>query len=165
MAACTRKLDCLRKAKEMKRNTLPLQKEGIWHFEYLKQKLRENSIKFERKLPVYNDVKEQLLEDVISLWKKSSLPVLSKIRTEAKIKDLIQKWKLALKRAMKSKSELKEDEWMSQLFDICKCKCKYDEVKVHQGKVLCSCPFEDRVAGAEVEFLIDQRGNRKMMLG
>ena len=136
MAACTRKLDCLRKAKEMKRNTLPLQKEVIWHFEYLKQKLREKSIKFERKLPVYNDVKEQLLEDVISLWKKSSLPVLSKIRTEVKIKDLIQKWKLALKRARKSKSELKEDGWMSQLFDICKCKCKYDEVKVHQGKVL-----------------------------
>ena len=149
----------------MKRNTLPLQKEVIWHFEYLKQKLRENSIKFERKLPVYIDEKEQLLKDVISLWKKSSLPVLSKIRTEAKIKDLIQKWKLALKRAMKSKSELKKDEWMSQLFDICKCKCKYDEVKVHQGKVLCSCPFEDRVAGAEIEFLIDQRGNRKMMLG
>ena len=64
---------------------------------------------------------------------------------------------------MKGKSELKEDEWMSQLFD--KCKCKYDEVKVHQGKVLSSCPFEDRVAGAEIEFLIDQRGNRKMMLG
>ena len=104
-----------------------------------------------------------MLDDVISLWKKSSLPVLSKITTEAKIKDLMQKWKLALKRAMKSKSELKEDEWMSQLFDICKCKC--DEVKVHQGKVLCSCPFEDRVAGAEIEFLIDQRGNRKMMLG
>ena len=87
MAACTKKLDCLRKAKEMKRNTLPLQKEVVWQFEYLKQKLRENSTKFVRKLTVYNHVKEQLLEDVISLWKKSSLPVLSKIRTEAKIKD------------------------------------------------------------------------------
>ena len=58
---------------------------------------------------------------------------------------------------MKSKSELKEDEWMSQLFDI--CKCKYDEVKVHQGKVLCPCPCGDRVAGAEIEFLIDQQKN------
>ena len=32
----TRKLDDLSYAREMKRNALPLQKEVIWHFEYLR---------------------------------------------------------------------------------------------------------------------------------
>ena len=43
----TRKLDDLSYAREMKRNALPLQKEVIWHFEYLRGKLSENSVKFQ----------------------------------------------------------------------------------------------------------------------
>ena len=41
----TRKLDHLSYAREMKRNALPLQKEVIWHFEYLRRKLSEKFCK------------------------------------------------------------------------------------------------------------------------
>ena len=37
----TRKLDDLSYAREMKRNALPLQKEVIWHFIYLRGKLKK----------------------------------------------------------------------------------------------------------------------------
>ena len=144
---------------------MPLQKEVIWHFEYLRGKLSEKSVKFQKKAPGYNDVRVQLLDDIISLWVKSGLPVLSKIRIETKLKEMLQKWKLASKRARKSKGDLANCNWLDQLFDICKCKCKYEKVKVHQGKVLCSCSFEDRVPAVEIDFLMDQRGERKKMLG
>ena len=82
----TRKLDELSHAREMKRNALPLQKEVVWHFEYLRGELSENSVKFEKKAPGYDDVRVQLLDDIIGLWVKSGLPVLSRIRVETKLK-------------------------------------------------------------------------------
>ena len=78
---------------------------------------------------------------------------------------MLQKWKLASKRSRKSKGDLTNCNWLNQLFDICKCKCKYEKVKVQQGKVLCSCFFEDRVPAVEIDFLMDQWGEREMMLG
>ena len=107
----------------------------------------------------------QLLDDIIGFWLKSGLPVLSKIRVETKLKEMLQKRKLASKRARKSKGDLTNCNWLNQLFDICKCKCKYEKVKVHQRKVLCSCSFEDQVPAVEIDFLMDQRGEREMMLG
>ena len=71
----TRKLYDLSYAREMKRNALRLQKEVIWHFEYLGGKLSENSVKFQKKAPGYNDVRVKLLDDIIGLWVKSGLPV------------------------------------------------------------------------------------------
>ena len=161
----TRKLDDLSYAREMKRNALPLQKEVISHFGYLRGKLSENPVKVQKKAPGHNDVGVQLLDDTIGLWVKSGLPVLSRIRVETKLKEMLQKWKLASKRARKSKGDLTNCNWLNQLFDICKCKCKYEKVKVDQGKVLCSCSFEDRVPAVEIDFLMDQRGEREMMLG
>ena len=72
----TRKSNDLRCAREMKRNALPLQKEVIWHFEYLRSKLSKNSVKFQ-KSPGYNDVRVQLLDDIIGFWVKSGLPALA----------------------------------------------------------------------------------------
>ena len=160
----TRKLNDLSYAREMKRNALPLQKEVIWHFEYWRGKLSENSVKFQ-KARGYNDVRAQLLDDIIGFWVKSSLPILSRTRVETKLKEMLQKWKLASKKARKSKGDLTNCNWLNLLFDMCKCKCKYEKVKVHQGKVLCSCSFEDRVPAVEIEFLMDQQGKREMMLG
>ena len=118
----------------MKRNALPLQKEVIWHFEYLRGKLSENSVKFRKKAPGYNDVRVQLLDDIIGFWVKSGLPVLSRIRVETKLKEMLQKWKLASKRARKSKGDLTNCNWLNQLFDICKCKRKYEKVKSTKEK-------------------------------
>ena len=161
----TRNLDDLSYAREIKRNAWPLQKEVIWHFEYLRGKLSKNSVKFQKKSLGYNDVRVQLLDDIIGVWVKSGLPVLGRIRVETKLKEMLQKWKLALKRARKSKGDLTNCNWLNQLFDICKCKCKYEKVKVHQGKVHCSCSFENRVPAVEIDFLIDQQGKRERMLG
>ena len=116
----TRKLNDLSYAREMRRNALTLQKEVIWHFEYLRGKLSENSVKFQKKASDYNNVgvqllddiigysvkfqkkasdynnvRVQLLNDIIGLWVKSGLPDLSRIRVETKLKEMLQKWKLA----------------------------------------------------------------------
>ena len=46
---------------------------------------------------------------------------------------------------------------MTSLFDICACSCAITE-KLFKGKMHCTCPEEMRVLGAEVKFLVDQRG-------
>jgi len=101
-----------------------LKRKVIWHFEYLRGKLSENSVKFQKKAPGYNDVRVQLLDDIIGLWIKSGLPVLSRIRVETKLKEMLLKWKLASKKARKNKDDLTNCNWLNQLIDICKCKCK-----------------------------------------
>ena len=48
-------------------------------------------------------------------------------------------------------------------FEQVQCKIS-DHPKIHQTKVLCPCPFEDRVPEKEASFLKDQRGERRMMI-
>ena len=103
-----------------------------------------------------------MLDDAICLWKKSGLPVLSRVRVETKLKDILKEWKLAIKSA-RNKSELKEDARINELFDI--CKSQFEHMKVHNGEVFCSRSIEDGVVAVEIEFLMDQRGKRKIMLG
>jgi len=161
----TRRPRDLDSAREMRRNMLPLNKEIIWHYDYLRTNLREVDANFQKKVPNFTDVKSLLLEDIIGIWKRASLPIVGRNRVETKIKVLIEKWNLCKKKARKSKYSNLHEEWMDQLFDISKCKCSIDlDSRVVKGKVLCSCPFENRIPAVELQFLLDQRRERKMII-
>ena len=73
--------------KELEKNMLPLNTNVVGHYFYLRNQLTVANLKYFNKLPYYKDVKDQLLLDVLSIWTKAGLPVLSKQRIEAKLKD------------------------------------------------------------------------------
>ena len=77
--------------KELEKNMFPLNSNVVGHHFYLRNQLTVTIPKYFNKLPYYKDVKGQLL-DVLSIWTKASLPVLSKQRTEAKLKNVIDRY-------------------------------------------------------------------------
>ena len=160
-AASTQKLD-----EDLKGDRLPLAAEVLGYYNFLRRSESESNPKFLLQLPNFTDVKNQLISDVIGLWGKASLPIISTKRVETKLKELIKKYTLALKRVRKTKEkDLSGEKWLFELFDLSRCKCKIsDHPKIHQTKVLCPCPFEDRVPEKEASFLKDQRGERRMMI-
>ena len=160
-AASTQKLD-----EDLKGDRLPLAAEVLGYYNFLRRSESESNPKFLLQLPNFTDVKNQLISDVIGLWGKASLPIISTKRVETKLKELIKKYTLALKRVRKTKEkDLSGEKWFFELFDLSRCKCKIsDHPKIHQTKVLCPCPFEDRVPEKEASFLKDQRGERRMMI-
>ena len=78
--------------KELEKNMLPLKSNVVGHYFYLRNQFTVTNLKYFNKLPYYKDRKDQLLLDVLSIWTKASLPVLSKQRIEAKLKDLIHRY-------------------------------------------------------------------------
>ena len=63
---------------ELERNMLPLNSNIVGHYFYLRNQLTVTNPKYFNKLSYYKDVKDQLLLDVLNIWTKASLPVLSK---------------------------------------------------------------------------------------
>ena len=53
---------------ELKKNVLPLQGDVIFHYQHLKNKLKETYANFLRKDPTFKDVKLSLAEDVAKVW-------------------------------------------------------------------------------------------------
>ena len=81
--------------KELEKNMLPLNSSYSnvdGHYFYLKNQLTVTNPKYFNKLSYYKNVKDHLSLDVVSIWTKASLSVLSKQRIEAKLKDLIDKY-------------------------------------------------------------------------
>ena len=150
----------------MKGDRLPLAAEVLDYYSFLRRSKSESNPKFLLQLPNFVDVKNQLISDVIGLWGKASLPIISTKRVETKLKELIKKYTLALKRVKKIKQkDLSGEKWLFELFDLSRCKCNIsNHPKVRQTKMLCPCPFEKRVPEKEASFLKDQRGKRRMMI-
>ena len=91
-AASTQKLD-----EDFKGDRLPLAAEVLDYYSFLRRSKSESNPKFLLQLPNFVDVKNQLISDVIGLWGKASLPIISTKRVETKLKELIKKYTLALK--------------------------------------------------------------------
>ena len=72
---------------ELEKNMLPLDSNAVWTLLLLENQLTVTNPKYFNKLLYYKDMKDQLLLDMLSIWTKASLPVLSKQRIEAKLKD------------------------------------------------------------------------------
>ena len=150
---------------EFKCNLLPTNLDVIGHYFYLRKKLTVTSSQFLKKIPCFADVRDNLVDDVIEIWNRAGLPILSRQRIEAKLKNLISQFEAARKRAKRRKTDEVSEDWLKKLFDICKCKCSIEDCpKVRNKKLLCNCEYQDRISEMDICFIIDQRSERKMVI-
>ena len=94
-----------------------------------------------KNFPCFNAIKEQLLSDVVGVWQKTGLPMLStqKLATKLKYKE----------------SEV-DQEWLQRLLDICCCKCHIlENSAIHKEKMQCSCDVENRITEKKKKFFKD----------
>ena len=101
------------------------------------------------------------------IWLKPGPPVVSEVRILTQCKDIIDKDKKArkAKKRSKEKEQLICDEDWGSLFDVSGCKCPMPAIPhVRNGKLSCSCSWENRIPLEEIEFLKDQRTPRKMYM-
>ena len=108
--------------------------------------------KFSAKRPGFNDIKQVAISDVVDLWRKASLAVIEAKGAQNKLKNVIEKFVTARKRAKKFKCSINED-WFDKLLDLCRCRCEILEtVGTYRGKLLCTCKFDDRKPEKEEGF-------------
>ena len=89
------------------------------------------------------------------------------------IKEFLNKLKsiqLQPKDRMQSPAYLKKLDGFKQdlctLFDITSCKYPFDlSAPVHNGKVTCTHPFDKQITERELPFILDQRTQRRMVIG
>ena len=101
---------------------------------------------------------------MVDLWRKASLAVIEAKNAQNELKNVIEKFLIARKRAKKFKCSINED-WFDKLFDLSRCRCAiFETVRTYRGKLLCTCNFDERIPEKEIDFLKDQRSPRKMIL-
>ncbi|CAG4932315.1 unnamed protein product [Parnassius apollo] len=102
--------------------------------------------------------------EIENIWKRDSLPIVQHKTIVSKIRSYHDKHRALLKSNQKSKDnknykqklqKFKED--CEVFFDIASCKCK--------SLSTCSCDKTRKIPKQEHEFLLDQRGERRMMIG
>ena len=81
---------------ELKKNVLPLKRNVLLHYQYLKCRLKETGANFRRKDVEFKDVKGWFTDNVAKVWISATLPILSHIRIETKFKELLEMWKMSL---------------------------------------------------------------------
>ena len=101
-------------------------------------------------------------EAVIAISSSESIPIIQTHNVTRKIKQAYERFRRLNKtpkkdRDTKTKLILSEEKLFNKLFDIARCRCK--------DLRRCNCPMSSRVPPAEIAFLRDQRGARKMTLG
>ena len=118
------------------------------------------------KLRNFPEVEQQLVDSIIALWMKASIPQIKSRQTiTLRVKKLNENY-IKVRKAIQSKNNPKLIEkfkgCIDKLFDICSCQCTIDvPPKEYRGKLLCSCPEDMRILFKEVSFLNDQRGLRE----
>ena len=101
---------------------------------------------------------------MVGLWRKASLAVIKAKNAQNKLKNVIEKFLTARKRAKKFECSINKD-WFNKLFDLSRCRCAiFETVGTYLGKLLCTCKFDERIPEKEIDFLKDQRSSRKMIL-
>ena len=88
----------------MKKTALPFNQKVIWHFGHLKRRLIKSNSEFRKKNSRFQGCKRSAIADIINVWTKACLPVLSSNRIQTKLKELIEKWRSAPKRARRRKA-------------------------------------------------------------
>jgi len=113
----------LQVVEELKRNVLPRNLDVVAHWSYLRKQLSDTDPQYFKKIPGFTDVKQNLTNDVTEIWNNAKLPILSKQRVKAMLKNLLDKFTAAQKRAKTRKQTEASENWLLDLFDIRKCKC------------------------------------------
>lgn len=142
---------------EINENQLPTYKQVMKYYNLVRHQLKlENNSKKE---PSINEISEIVSSKVEYLWRKASIPTVSHNRVMQLIKSYHAKCKNLLK-SLKRLSEEKIQDFhrnSERLFDLSSCKCKDLE--------LCKCSKDQKIPKEERAFLIDQRTERKMIMG
>ena len=106
--------------------------------------------KFSAKGPGFIDIEQVAISDVVDLWRKASLAVIKTKSAKNKLKNGIENFLTARKRAKKFQCSINED-WFDKLFDLSRCQCETLEiVGTNRGKLLCTCKFDDRIPEKEI---------------
>ena len=101
-------------------------------------------------------------EAVIAMWSGEGTPTIQTHNVVRKVKQVYGSLRRSNEvpkrtREGQTKQSLSEASLFGKLLDIARCRCK--------DLRSCTCPFSNRVPAAEIAFLRDQRGVRKMKLG
>lgn len=143
---------------ELPASVLPSHEDMMKYFIYVSQSTEQ---RFQN---LVRDTSEIVATKIENIWKRASLPIVEHRTILARLKDYHEKYRAILKpyKGRKhSESYLKKlDDFKRRsktLFDIAACKCTSFEN--------CFCAQDRKVPIKERHFLIDQRGDRKMMIG
>ena len=101
------------KPKELDNNVLPLNSKLTSHY-FLRNSLSESNRGFLNKIPTFGDIKK-LFNDAVGLWRKSDLPIVSKQRVGAKMKELIDRYTAARKKFLKRGDAKIDEVWLKNL--------------------------------------------------
>lgn len=138
-------------ANELETKQLPNIREVMQHFSFIQTQFPTN-IKT-------SDIAIKVATNVLEIWNKASIPTVSAKRVQQKIESLRKALRVILKRKGEAKNTAFSLAWQesSNLFDIAECQClEYNN---------CACPRDAKVPTLEREFLLDQRNERKMVIG
>ena len=147
-------------------NVLPTKSDVVKRVQLSKDHLEFSTGK--QKIKV-SQMLEPVLEELADLWKKASIPTITKRGIERAVTKLWEHSKQGLKNEQ-SKTQAQEEN--QKLFDICACKCP--QISCIQARCQahacddihldCKCDSSSRVPRREIKFLFDQRGPRKMLM-
>lgn len=140
-------------------NVLPTYEQVILCYESIRVELKGD----QSKEPTSNTIASAVAERLELIWQRASLPIVTHKRIVDMILSFHAKYKNIIK-PMKSRHTPFLNEKLQKfknnakrLFDICACKCSTFQS--------CKCPKERKVPAIEWPFIIDQRNNRKMVIG
>ncbi|XP_050710076.1 uncharacterized protein LOC126994856 [Eriocheir sinensis] len=146
---------------EIPTNVLPTYADVMKAYINTRQQLTTKNNKY----PPFAEVSNKVCVDVELVWEKASLPTVTHGRVIETLRSYNEKYKKILKpyKARKGNDKYKQQleqfrEDSDKLFDISKCKCV-------DFLMSCKCKRADKVPLSERDFLVDQRGARKMIIG
>ena len=92
------------------------------------------------------------------MWKSTSLPTIQSRSVHTELKQTVERFAGSRKRAAKLHLSDIRKEWLDELFDFSKCLCSITTTsQIYKDKLQCKCSFGDKLAAAEIQFLLDQR--------
>ena len=118
--------------------------------------------------PSYNtsfkDVKDTTIDRLIEIYGTVPQSVISRKGVELKFKELLAKFTEVKKSALTSKKVNEFKKEMKTIFDISACKCVMKK-EFTNDLMCCLCPPDKRIHKKEYDFMFDQRGKRRMVIG
>lgn len=140
---------------------LPTYEDVMKFYLFVKQELKHTPTSKE---PTVSEIGETIATKLEDLWIKASIPVVTRARIMQMIRTYHDKYRNLLKsskgKAGRESYQRKVETFKrdsKKLFDIAACKCKNTNT--------CTCSRDRKVPIEERPFLLDQRCERKMMIG
>ena len=143
----------------LKSNVLPTNGDILRHWKLLKMSDEKPGA-----IPKRHVLTTKISSNVVEIWNSASIPAIQTWSILRRIDSLIDQY-LGILKSMKRDSSREKfrnklsefEENLRLLFDVAQCQCA--------GLEECKCPKYKKVPQMEHQFLIDQRGPRKMMIG